>query len=134
MMNFELGQTDTLGFFFAILLTFLKIMAISVFVYCLFPMIFAKARKASITKGRYVLICYEINLIGFAILTVINGLISFVPYVFWTWIFTNIGVGILKNNNHIKTGEQKENTAVQIIILMCIIILVAFLSILLSQL
>ena len=105
MSDFELFERDPGAFFLNLLIS----LALTLFVYCLFPIIFAKARQNPITKKKYLILCYAINFIGFVIFTAINcDAISAGPYILWTWIFSKMGVKSLCDNDLLLENEKTE--------------------------
>lgn len=64
--------------------------------YGVLPMIFAGGRNKAIKDRKYKLICYAIN---FPVMLVLQrgGSVNLIPYVFWTFIFSHIGMRILSN-------------------------------------
>lgn len=77
------------------LLILLVSLALTVFAYGAFPLIFAKTRRAPITKKKYKALCYGINAIVMCVFCVINCGASIFPYLLWTWVFSRWGLKIL---------------------------------------
>ena len=74
--------------------------------YGAFPFIFAKTRKAPITKKKYKYLCYGINIAVMVIFIAINGEPSSGgPYLLWTWIFSSSGLKTLKNRGMLDERE-----------------------------
>ena len=85
--------------------------------YGAFPLIFSCTRSKSITKKRYYVLCYGVNMFVMIFFIIINqGLSSGSPYVLWTSIFSWMGIKILRNkelladslssNNRVKDGSK----------------------------
>ena len=91
MLDFDLLQENPSLFFIILILSIIT----TIFVYGVFPVIFAKARKAPITKKKYKRLCYGINIIGLVFFVVLNGAVSGGPYLLWTSVFSHYGVKIL---------------------------------------
>lgn len=80
------------------LLTMLLIsFAITLFAYGAFPLIWAKIRTEVITKKKYKLTCWGVNLLISILFGILNGTTSGAPYVLWTLVFTNSGLKKLKS-------------------------------------
>lgn len=84
--------------------------------YAVFPLIFAWTRKKIITKTKYNLFCYGINLLVMFFFIVINGKSSGSPYFLWTCVFSIVGTNILKRRQVLEGYQpltplsQDENT------------------------
>ena len=91
---------------------FLLVLAISLvvtlFVYGIFPIVFAKARKTPITKKKYTRLCYGINFIGIILFIAFDGGASGGPYLLWTWIFSGRGLKILEEKGLLSEGAPAE--------------------------
>ena len=70
-------------------------LAITLIAYGAFPLIFAKMRKAPITKKKYRWICFGVNIAVMLGFIIVNGEANGGPYFLWTWIFSNRGIKIL---------------------------------------
>ena len=66
--------------------------------YGAFPLIFARGRKTVITRKKYNLLCYGINLlVMFVFFSLVNGGPGgFAPFFLWTWVFSASGLKTLK--------------------------------------
>lgn len=92
-MTYEIFQQGASAYVPVILISLI----ITMVVYCAFPLIFAKARKSEITKKKYKLLCYGINILLCLTFAFINGgATSFLPYLLWTYVFSNIGCSMLR--------------------------------------
>lgn len=92
-MTYEIFQQGASVYVPVILIS----LTITMVVYCAFPLIFAKARKSEITKKKYKLLCYGINILLCLTFALINGgATSFLPYLLWTYVFSNIGCSMLR--------------------------------------
>lgn len=85
-------------------------LAITLIAYGAFPLIFAKIRKAPITKKKYRWICYGINLAAMFVFIILNGEANGSPYLLWTWIFSNRGVKILSSRGVLADGPHIYDT------------------------
>ena len=75
--------------------------------YSLFPVIFAMVRKKPISKKKYRFICYCTNLFIMIIFITINRAPSSgVPYLLWTFVFSNIGIRILEKKKILETDYK----------------------------
>lgn len=76
--------------------TLLLDLMLTMVLYGALPMIFAGGRNKAIKDRKYKLICYAIN---FPVMLVLQrgGSVNLIPYVFWTFIFSRIGMRILSN-------------------------------------
>ena len=76
---------------------------ITILAYGAFPFIFAKTRNTPITKKKYKRLCYVINFVVAFVFGIIRGgvIYNFLPYLFWTWIFTDYGMKILVSRDTI---------------------------------
>ncbi len=59
------------------------------------PCIVARTRNKPITKKKYNIICYGLNVIVMILFVAINGASSGFPYFLWTWIFARCGLNTL---------------------------------------
>ena len=72
-------------------------LTVSLVVYCVFPLIYAKLKKQEITKTKYKLICYVANFSLCIFLLFANiGITYIIPYIVWTCIFSDIGCSMLR--------------------------------------
>lgn len=75
---------------------------ITVLAYGIFPFVFANSRKTPITKKKYKRLCYGINFAVMIIFIAINGGASNgAPYFLWTWVASNYGVKILREDRRL---------------------------------
>ena len=82
-------------------------LAITMFSYGFFPLLFAKLRKSPISNLKYNVICYIVNfLVQFVFFVIIYGKTSGNPYILWTLVFTSIGTKILKNKGILKNSNK----------------------------
>ena len=88
----------------------LLLLAVTMTAYGAFPIIFAKARKSSITKKKYRWLCYGINLAVMLGFTILGGG-SLRPYLFWTWLFTKRGINILRSEGVLEDNENNYDTS-----------------------
>ena len=75
--------------------------------YGAFPLIFARVRKASITKKKYNLICFGVNLLIMILFIALNGSSSGAPYVLWTWVFSAAGLKTLESKGVLEHPQPK---------------------------
>ena len=109
MSYFELFR-ESPGIFFLVLVISL---IVTIFVYGVFPIIFAKVRKTPITKKKYKTLCYCVNIIGIVFFVAFNGAaVSGGPYLLWTWIFSNRGLKNLQTKGLLSGVTKTENTTV----------------------
>lgn len=101
-MNYELYEQEPDLFFLILLIS----LAITVFAYGAFPLIFAKTRNKPIAKKKYKLLCYGINAAVMCMFCVINCAISIGPYLLWTWAFSSWGAKILESREVLLDGED----------------------------
>ncbi len=94
-MSYELFQQGPAVYVPIILLSLI----ITLGAYCAFPLIFAKFRKKIITKKKYRVLCYCVNLAVMALFIVKNGASSGGPYILWTWVFSAAGIKILESKS-----------------------------------
>ena len=92
-MNYVVLLQESPALFLLILVISL---VITLFVYGVFPVVFAKLRKTPIAKKKYKRLCYGMNSIGLLFFIVLNGAVSGAPYLLWTWVFSNYGVKTLE--------------------------------------
>lgn len=108
-MSYQLLQEDPALF----LLMFAISFVLTIFVYGLFPWVFAKTRKTLITKKKYKRLCYGINAIGMLFFILLNGASSGVPYVLWTTIFYRRGIktlgkrGVMPDSEYFNSGKNQ---------------------------
>lgn len=106
MSYIELLENSPVLFIAILFISFM----VTILVYGAFPIIFSIFRKAPITKKKYKILCYGINLIGLLFFLLLNGVVSGGPYLLWTWIFSNYGYKKLKKDGLIlEEGEFIEN-------------------------
>jgi len=82
-------------------------LVVTVALYAVFPLVFAFLQVESITKTRFTVYCFLLNisiLLGFFIFAGVmqQDRPSVVPYVLWTSIFAGVGVSILRGKNLIE--------------------------------
>ena len=76
--------------------------------YGAFPLIFARVRKASITKKKYNLFCYCVNFLVMVLFVAVNGNSSSgAPYLLWTWVFSMSGIKTLKIRGVLEETQNK---------------------------
>lgn len=80
-------------------------------IYAVFPFVFAKICKTPIKKAIYKQICYGV---GFVIL-VLSGIETVLPYVFWTWLSSSVGMNILEKKGILVdiSGSSEERDAIR---------------------
>jgi len=103
-------------------------LAITVAFYCALPIIIARTKKQATTKKKYRWSCFLSNIVVWLVFVVLTGgNSSGGAYMLWTWVFSNVGLGILgkrnllsdstvtssisKNEKTILIGENDEDTA-----------------------
>lgn len=80
---------------------------ITVLAYGAFPFIFAKTRKAPITKKKYLWLCYGVNIGVMIVFIALNdGASNGAPYLLWTWTFSSYGTKILSSKGNITDGKN----------------------------
>lgn len=89
---------------------FLVSLIITLIAYSAFPLIFARVRKRTITKRKYNVLCYGVNLVLMVLLFGLNGGMSYGPYAIWTWVFSASGIRTLRNRGLLK-GWQPDDYA-----------------------
>ena len=109
MGSFELFQESPALFFLFLIMS----MIVTLLVYGAFPIIFAKVRKAPITKKKYKRLCYGINFIGVVFFVALNGASNGAPYLLWTWIFSNCGVKMLEAKRLLLDGMPAEEEHIE---------------------
>lgn len=96
---FELGPAVYIPVFLVSLL-------ITLVAYGAFPLIFARVRKKAITKKKYYIICYVVNILVTILLSFIYGkLTTYTPYLLWTWVFSASGIKILKRRGILSESQ-----------------------------
>lgn len=101
-MSYELFQQGPSAYIPVLLVS----LVITLIAYGAFPLIFANTRKKIITKKRYNVLCFCINLLVMALFIFINGQPSYGgPYLLWTWVFSALGIKILENRGVLE-GSQ----------------------------
>ena len=117
MMYYELFQQGPAVYVPVLLITIL----ITLVAYGAFPIIFSMARKKTITKKKYNLLCYGVNFFVMFLFIVLNGKSSGSPYILWTCVFSSIGLRTLKKRGVLEgfqkfrpvyTDESEEDTFV----------------------
>lgn len=104
----ELYRTAPATFFIVLIVSLI----ITLLSYCAIPLIFAATRKTPITKRRYRVLCFALNLIVMIIFIAINGeSISIGPYALWTGVFSSAGVKILNKKGYLFDEEEANNAA-----------------------
>lgn len=114
-MTYELFQQGPATYVPIILVS----LVITLAAYGAFPLILARARKKTITKRKYNLLCFCVNFLVMVLFIVVNGEPSSGgPYLLWTWVFSASGIKTLKNrgvldefqnSDYTKTVEYNEN-------------------------
>ncbi len=84
-------------------------LVVTLLVYGVFPVIFAKTRKTPISKKKYKGLCYAVNIIGLIFFIVINGAASGGPYILWTWIFSKYGIKTLDAKKLLATDVKESD-------------------------
>ena len=85
----------------------LRSLIITILIYGAFPMLFSYFRKTPITKKRVFVYSFSVNFVIMVILIAIavsleldqKAIPSGFPYVLWTTIFSNTGIGVLTKHN-----------------------------------
>ncbi len=80
-------------------------LGITLLAYGIFPIVFAKVRKKTITKKKYTLLCYGVNFFVMFLFLVFNGKSSGAPYILWTGVFLSIGLRTLKKRSVLEGGQ-----------------------------
>lgn len=76
--------------------TLIVSIAITAFVYSLFPLLYANLRKKPITARKYRVFCFLFNFLIMVFFIALNGSSSGSPYFLWTWVFSSLGKMILE--------------------------------------
>lgn len=98
-MSYELFEQGPAAYIPVLLVSLI----ITLIAYSAFPLIFARARKKTITKRRYHVLCYCVNFAVMVLFIAVNGEASTGgPYILWTWAFSAIGIRILRNRGLLK--------------------------------
>ena len=107
-MNYELFQKGP-----AVYIPFLLVsLVVTIMAYGAFPYLFARLRKTSITRKKYVLLCYGLNFAVLAIFIIFNGGASNgAPYLLWTSIFSGNGVKYLTRNGLLLKTDNRSKDA-----------------------
>ena len=103
-MSFETFQQGP-AVYIPILLVSLLITLVA---YGAFPLIFARVRKASITRKKYTLLCFGFNFLIMILFLVLNGGSSGAPYFLWTGVFSVTGLRTLESRG-VLAGAQSDN-------------------------
>lgn len=78
-------------------------LVLTLIAYGAFPLLFAALRAKPITRGKYKLFCFLVNLvIMFGIGFLGEGSSSGGPYLIWTLVFSGVGTRMLKNHGALK--------------------------------
>lgn len=85
---------------------FLISLGLTVLAYGAFPLIYARNRKMTITKKKYVTLCYGINFLVMALFIATNGKSSGAPYLLWTWVFSKSGLKTLENKGLLEDYQR----------------------------
>ena len=111
MSYYELFQQDPT----TIILSLLISIVLTIIGYGAFPFIFAKMRKAPITKKKYKVLCYVFNIVVMIIFSAISGDVSNGgPYLLWTSVFAHFGAktliskGLMEKDKPEKRPVEKE--------------------------
>ena len=92
--------------------TYVPVLLISLLItlvaYGAFPLIFARTRKAVISRKKYNLICFGFNFLVLILFIVLNGSSSAGPYALWTWVFSASGLRTLEERGVLE-GSQPKN-------------------------
>ncbi len=112
----ELLQQDPAAFVLTLIVSFI----ITVVAYGAFPLIFAMVRNEIITKKKYNILCFAINFVVMVVFIAINGEPSSGgPYLLWTWVFSTLGIKIMKNRgvlegflSNASAGDKVEKSSV----------------------
>lgn len=71
---------------------------ITILLYCIIPLLFAKFRKNPITSRKYRFLCFVGNFFVMCLFIAISGSSTGTPYFLWTWVFSSVGIKNLKSN------------------------------------
>ena len=86
---------------------------ITIFFYSLFPLLFVALRKKPITRKKYRVISFIVNLFVMVLFIVVAGSSTGIPYFLWTTVFTGVGVKILENRGILSDkGQYVKQTVV----------------------
>ncbi len=67
-------------------------LVITMLAYGAFPLIFSRVRKKQISKKKFTLLCYGVNLLVMIAFIAFGSKSSGGPYVLWTWLFSSAGI------------------------------------------
>ena len=85
-------------------------LAITVFAYGLFPIVFALIRKGHTTIGRFRLLCWIVNFVVMIIFLLVKdfNFVNLAPYTLWTLIFVFIGKKIIIAHENKQWKEEQK--------------------------
>lgn len=105
-MSYELFEQGPAEYVPILLVSLIITMA----AYGVFPLIFAKTRKKTITKRKYRVLCYCINFAVMVLFIIINGEASTGgPYILWTWVFSAFGIRTLESRSLLEGWPPEDN-------------------------
>ena len=103
-MTYELFNQGPAAYIPIILVSLL----ITLVAYGAFPLVFARMRKKTITKKKYILFCYCVNFLVMVLFVAVNGNSSSgAPYLLWTWVFSMSGIKTLKIRGVLEETQNK---------------------------
>lgn len=74
------------------------VFALTILIYCLFPLVFSGLREKCITRTKYYLICYGVNFLIHVLLNIIlAGGFNSAAYIIWTGVFSALGARKMDN-------------------------------------
>lgn len=101
-MSYEMFEQGADVYVPAIILSLI----VTLLAYGAFPLIFAYARGEKITKKKYSVLCYGINICVMVVFIVIEGkVLSGGAYALWTTVFSFWGVKILRNRGLLEESQ-----------------------------
>ena len=100
-MSYELFKQGPAAYVPVLLISLL----ITLVAYGAFPLIFARTRKAVISRKKYNLICFGFNFLVLILFIVLNGSSSAGPYALWTWVFSASGLRTLEERGVHAMGQ-----------------------------
>ena len=108
-MNYDVFEQGPAVYIPVILLSLL----ITMIAYSALPLLFAILRKKGITKKKYNIFCYCVNFGVAFIFICINGSSSGGPYLLWTWIFSTLGIKVLRTRGILITRSIEDDVESQ---------------------
>lgn len=96
-----------------LLAVFLFSLVVTIFAYGLFPFIYVRIKKKSITEKKFKRICYGINAIPMIFFFLLNGKTTLMPYLLWTSVFVHFGKNKLERRGILAEAGTKESAGIE---------------------